>query len=48
VKGLQWTVSANRLEVADSGALVRFERGVTMTLTSIGEAASLSSERRAQ
>jgi lipopolysaccharide export system protein LptC len=48
VKGLQWTVSADRLEVAESGALVRFDRGVTMTLTPIGDAASLRSERRAQ
>ena len=48
VKGLQWSVSANRLEVSEAGALVRFDRGVTMTLTSIGDAASLRTDRRAQ
>ena len=47
VKGLQWTVSANRLEVAEFGAVIRFDRGVTMTLLAIGDTASLRGERRA-
>jgi len=27
-----WTINANRMEIADSGQLMRFERGVTVTL----------------
>ena len=32
VKMLQGTLNANRLEIVDSGDLVRFDGGVTMTL----------------
>jgi len=32
VKTDAWTVNANRMEVAESGDLMRFERGVTVTL----------------
>ena len=47
VKGLQWTVTSDRLEVADSGAFVRFDRGVTMTLMPMGDA-RLAGARRTQ
>jgi lipopolysaccharide export system protein LptC len=45
VKSAQWTVSANALEVIDSGAVIRFDRGVTMTLLTPGESASLTGSR---
>jgi lipopolysaccharide export system protein LptC len=32
VKTATWTINANRMEVADSGDLMRFERGVSVTL----------------
>ena len=32
VKTATWTINANRMEVADSGDLMRFERGVFVTL----------------
>jgi hypothetical protein len=32
VKGLEWTLSGNRVEITEGGALIRFDRGVTMTL----------------
>jgi len=32
VKTATWTVNANRMEIADSGNLMRFERGVSVTL----------------
>ncbi len=47
VKALEWTVQANRLEVADSGEFIRFDRGVTMTLMSLGGTTSASAARRA-
>jgi len=40
VEFLQGTLNANRLEILDSGDLVRFERGVNMTLT-LSESAGL-------
>lgn len=39
VKGMQWTVSGNRLEVSEGGTLIRFDRGVTMTLMPARDAA---------
>jgi lipopolysaccharide export system protein LptC len=33
VKMLQGTLNANRLEVTDTGALIRFDGGVNMMLT---------------
>jgi lipopolysaccharide export system protein LptC len=48
VKGLQWTVTSDRLEVTDSGAFIRFDRGVTMTLMPIGDAARLGGAGRTQ
>jgi lipopolysaccharide export system protein LptC len=48
VKGLQWTVTSDRLEVTDSGAFIRFDRGVTMTLMPMGDAARVAGARRAQ
>ena len=38
VQMLQGTLNANRLEIVDSGDLVRFDGGVTMTLM-LGDAA---------
>jgi lipopolysaccharide export system protein LptC len=32
VKTATWTINANRMEVAESGDLMRFERGVSVTL----------------
>jgi lipopolysaccharide export system protein LptC len=32
VKTASWTINANRMEVAESGDLMRFERGVSVTL----------------
>jgi hypothetical protein len=32
VKTATWTISANRMEVSESGDLVRFDRGVFVTL----------------
>jgi hypothetical protein len=32
VKTATWTINANRMEVRDSGDLMRFERGVFVTL----------------
>jgi hypothetical protein len=32
VKTASWTINANRMEVADSGDLMRFERGVSVVL----------------
>ena len=38
VQMLNGVLNANRLEVADNGEVIRFDGGVTMTLT-LGEAA---------
>jgi lipopolysaccharide export system protein LptC len=32
VRTLDWLISANRMEVADSGGVIKFERGVSVTL----------------
>ena len=32
VKTATWTINANRMEVAESGDLMRFDRGVSVTL----------------
>jgi hypothetical protein len=32
VKTATWTINANRMEVAESGDLMRFERGVSVSL----------------
>ena len=32
MKTATWTINANRMEVRDSGDLMRFERGVFVTL----------------
>ena len=40
VELLQGTLNANRLEIVDSGDLVRFDRGVNMTFMLGGAAAS--------
>ena len=32
MKSSSWTISANRMEIADSGQFMRFERGVSVTL----------------
>ncbi len=48
VKGLQWAVTSDRLEVTDSGAFIRFDRGVTMTLMPMGDAPRFAGARRAQ
>jgi lipopolysaccharide export system protein LptC len=32
VKTASWTINANRMEVAESGDLMRFERGVSVVL----------------
>jgi lipopolysaccharide export system protein LptC len=34
VKTADWVINANRMEVIDSGNLIRFERGVDVTLKS--------------
>jgi lipopolysaccharide export system protein LptC len=36
VSGAEWTLSGNRMEISEGGALIRFERGVTMTLMPVG------------
>lgn len=46
VKGLEWTLNGNRVEITESGAFVRFDRGVTMTL--MPAAARADGERRAR
>jgi hypothetical protein len=48
VKGLEWTLSGNRVEITEGGALIRFDRGVTMTLTPARNAARADAERRAR
>jgi len=48
VKGLEWTLSGNRVEITEGGALIRFERGVTMTLMPARNAARADGERRAR
>jgi lipopolysaccharide export system protein LptC len=35
VKMLQGTIRANRLEVAEQGAIIRFDRGVTLVLDNL-------------
>jgi hypothetical protein len=46
VKGLEWTLSGNRVEITEGGALIRFDRGVTMTLMPPGTAARAGGESR--
>jgi len=46
VKGLEWTLSGNRVEITEGGALIRFDRGVTMTLMPAPNAARADGERR--
>jgi hypothetical protein len=46
VKGLEWTLSGNRVEITEGGALIRFDRGVTMTLMPARNAARADGERR--
>ena len=41
-----YTVNANRMEIADSGDLMRFERGVTVILTPEDTAPRASGEGR--
>ena len=48
VKGLEWTLSGNRVEITEGGALIRFDRGVTMTLMPARNAARADGERRAR
>ena len=38
VKSLEWLVKSNRMEVTDSGDVVRFDRGVSVTIE--GESAN--------
>jgi lipopolysaccharide export system protein LptC len=47
VEMLQGTLNANRLEIVDSGDLVRFDGGVNMTLM-LGDAAALQGKTGAQ
>ena len=46
VKGLEWTLSGNRVEITEGGALIRFDRGMTMTLMPARNAARADGERR--
>jgi lipopolysaccharide export system protein LptC len=46
VKGLEWTLSGNRVEITEGGAVIRFDRGVTMTLMPARNAARADGERR--
>jgi lipopolysaccharide export system protein LptC len=48
VKGLEWTLNGNRMDVTEGGALIRFDRGVTMTLMPARNAARADAERRAR
>ena len=48
VKGLEWTLSGNRVEITEGGALIRFDRGMTMTLMPARNVARADGERRAR
>ena len=48
VSGAEWTLSGNRMEITEGGALIRFERGVTVTLMPPGGGARADAERRAR
>jgi lipopolysaccharide export system protein LptC len=46
VKTAAWTINANRMEVIDSGDVMRFERGVTVVLTQESTASAAGARRR--
>jgi lipopolysaccharide export system protein LptC len=46
VKTATWTINANRMEVIDSGDVMRFERGVTVVLTQESTASAAGARRR--
>jgi lipopolysaccharide export system protein LptC len=46
VKTAAWTINANRMEVTESGDLMRFERGVTVVLTPESTASAAGTRRR--
>ena len=45
VSGAEWTLSGNRMEITEGGALIRFERGVSVTLMSPGGGARADAAR---
>jgi lipopolysaccharide export system protein LptC len=46
VKTATWTINANRMEVIDSGDVMRFERGVTVVLAQESTASAAGARRR--
>jgi lipopolysaccharide export system protein LptC len=46
VKTAAWTINSNRMEVIDSGDVMRFERGVTVVLTPESTASAAGTRRR--
>jgi lipopolysaccharide export system protein LptC len=45
VSGAEWTLSGNRMEITEGGALIRFERGVSVTLMPPGGGARADAAR---
>jgi lipopolysaccharide export system protein LptC len=46
VKTAAWTINSNRMEVIDSGDVMRFERGVTVVLTPESTASAAGARKR--
>jgi hypothetical protein len=46
VKTATWTINSNRLEVTESGDVMRFERGVTVVMTPESTASATEARRR--
>ena len=46
VKTATWTINSNRLEVTESGDIMRFERGVTVVMTPESTASATAARRR--